>query len=827
MIPPDRPNLDTGSERAEPNIYWHLKKQLSDDFVIIHSVPWLSSKAGEIDGRPVPTGEIDFLVLHPSLGILAVEVKGGVYGFHRTEFVYLQTGKKINPERQVSRGAHGLSKWLKGNGLQGVKIGYAIFLPDSEVNGRAIPPSLIDTSLPVPQTLVLDKRDIHNLSQQVEKLMLYWKKFLKTPELGTHRLETLIDFICPIEDYTPSWHTKIEFDNKQWLGLTEDQANYLKRLFEKNRAITTGAPGTGKTLLAISLARHLAEDNKKVLFLVFNTSLAGFLEKQLADSQNCTVMTFHKLCYRANEKLGKKVPKDEDGKNKWFSEEAAQALQKSVEQNDFPSYDALIIDEGQVFHDDWLNVLTNWFDQKKITVFCDETQVFKFEQLTTISQISEIIDSEQTYLLTLNQRSPKAVFDRLQQIIDLPHQQFSPRTFEPNTLEETGSENPAFELDKILTRLEKEGVSAKDVIILYHTLEPPKLDVLKKYHVTIEKIARFRGLEAPVVVIYAPSRIEDAPLFCAYSRATTRCIVIYDAYGLVKSYYGAVSQILMGSEQSEQIRQAASAGYTYNVLNNLNLSLQTIISRTVLINWCDEWAGWMITVKDEHDVATELWLDYLCRLTQSPIYYAGAKMRDEFRIVGFSPNLSDDRKYEVVELSECKVCAMTTPFKFFLSRPVACMVCTYRQTISTASLSSDDVSRLIEFDEILANPQKASDQDKLNLPVSLIALGRWQKSASRQHKVLSKTIVQLNASLAYRAAITFTSIDIVGYKEDEQIVLEDLARKYYKWSYDLQKQLSYGRWKNFVSAALELWRSRGLLEKLEKGIFTRTKTGRS
>lgn len=824
MIPPDRPNLNTGSERAEPNIYWHLKNQLSDDFVIIHSVPWLSSRAAEIDGRPVPTGEIDFLILHPLLGILAVEVKGGVYGFHRTEFVYLQTGKKINPERQVSRGAHGLSKWLKGNGLQGVKIGYAIFLPDSEVNGRGLPPSLIDTSLPTSQTLVLDKKDIHNLSQQVEKLMLYWKKSLNTPELGADRLETLIDFICPVEDYTPSWQTKIEFDNKQWLALTGDQSFYLERLFEKNRAVMTGAPGTGKTLLAISLARHLAQENKKVLFLVFNTPLAGFLEKQLADAPDCTVMTFHKLCFRANEKIGQKVPKDEVGKSKWFSEEAAQALQKSVEQSDFPNYDALIIDEGQVFRDDWLKVLTNWFDQKKITVFCDETQVFKFEQLTTISQISEIIDSEQTHLLMLNQRSPRAVFDRLRQIKELPHQQYSPREVEPNTLEEIGSENSDLELDKTLKRLEKEGVPAEDVIILYHTLAPPKLEILKKYPVRLEKIARFRGLEAPVVIVYAPSPIEDAPLFCAYSRATTRCTVIYDAYGLVRSYYGAVSQILMNSEQSGQIKQAASVGYACNVLKRLNLSLSTIVAGSVLINWCDEWAGWMITAENEQDVASELWLDYLCRLSQSPIYYADAKMRDEFRMVGFTPSLSDKRKYEIVKLSECKICGMVSPFKFFHTRTFDCMVCIARQTLSTASLASDEVSRLIEFDAILATPQKASDQDKLNLPVSLIALGRWRKLDYGQPEILSKTIIQANASLAYRTAVAFTGIDIAGYKEDERIVLEDLARKYYRWSYDLQKQLSYGGWKTFVSVALEIWKSRGLIEKLEKGIFTRTKT---
>ena len=49
---------NTGSNQAEPDIYWRLKKQLPDDFVVIHSLPWLASVAKEIDGRSVPTGEI-------------------------------------------------------------------------------------------------------------------------------------------------------------------------------------------------------------------------------------------------------------------------------------------------------------------------------------------------------------------------------------------------------------------------------------------------------------------------------------------------------------------------------------------------------------------------------------------------------------------------------------------------------------------------------------------------------------------------------------------------------------------------------------------------
>lgn len=115
---------NTGSTRAEPDIYWQLSKKLSDEFTVIHSLPWLASVAKEIDGRSVPTGEIDFLILHQSLGILAVEVKGGILSYDRTEFVYKRTGNRLDPIRQVSRGTHALARWLSDSGAGKWRIGY-------------------------------------------------------------------------------------------------------------------------------------------------------------------------------------------------------------------------------------------------------------------------------------------------------------------------------------------------------------------------------------------------------------------------------------------------------------------------------------------------------------------------------------------------------------------------------------------------------------------------------------------------------------------------------------------------------------------------------
>ncbi len=54
--------------------------QLDENFYILHSVARIEIRQ---KGRKPSDGEIDFVILHPKLGILLLEVKGGIIG--RTE----------------------------------------------------------------------------------------------------------------------------------------------------------------------------------------------------------------------------------------------------------------------------------------------------------------------------------------------------------------------------------------------------------------------------------------------------------------------------------------------------------------------------------------------------------------------------------------------------------------------------------------------------------------------------------------------------------------------------------------------------------------------
>ncbi|MBI9047456.1 MAG: NERD domain-containing protein, partial [Anaerolineaceae bacterium] len=78
MYPETLAGLDIRSN-AEKLLYEQLAQQLGNNFSVFYSVGWI----GKREGRNKPSdGETDFIILNPAMGILIIEVKGGIVGFN-------------------------------------------------------------------------------------------------------------------------------------------------------------------------------------------------------------------------------------------------------------------------------------------------------------------------------------------------------------------------------------------------------------------------------------------------------------------------------------------------------------------------------------------------------------------------------------------------------------------------------------------------------------------------------------------------------------------------------------------------------------------------
>jgi AAA domain/Nuclease-related domain len=817
---------NTGSIWAEPDVYWRLAKQLSNEFTVIHSLPWLASVAKEIDGRPVPTGEIDFLVLHQNLGILAVDVKGGIVTHNGTEFVYKRTGEKIDPIRQVRRGIHALAKWLHGSGAGSWRIGYCILFPDSEMS-ESIPIALIDHTVNPTQPIVLDIRHLNNLGTHIQQVMLYWQQSLEIWPIKKQKLQKLIDVIVPSSDYTPCWQTRINNDLVTWLQLTPEQAKCLNKISQETRSVVTGFPGTGKTLLLIEHARRLSKSGQKVLVITYNSLLAKHIRDELSNI-GVEVCTFHEQCRRAARITGNPIPIPSDSfiqkmtDQEWYSTTGPNALQQALNAHKLPNYDYLVVDEGQVLHIDWWQILVKWFDKKSIVVFCDSTQVFKFENSTFPEEIAVIINAKSPYTLTINLRSPRTIFERILQVKSIEYQQFCPRPLEPDTLSEIVVEDMDSALQKVVNKSFEEGVSKQSIVILNTVYGAQKEG--SYLGIKIFSASKFRGLESPVVIIWAGLRSDETSLFCAYTRATSRCIVIYNAVGILKGNYKTFGQTILESDKTGNIQKEASSKLTSVIFNDQGFDLISAANKTINLYWCSNWNGWIIYPRESDQIARLMWTYHLIITANFPVCVWDAYDTGSLKYFQAVKQLGE-LSYRLCNPAFCSNCEVITPFVSIMStfgnEVNECTVCSYERD----SIELNEIRIQTEFDSILAPGSQALNSDKKKLSIFLMTLGIWNTIAEEQRQEFNSYVPVSSGTIGYNVAhlLILTDILKIQEKEDKTLQLDEMATRYRaKWCPDLVKRIDEKSWRKMVAHGLNTWSQHKVINKIARGVYERT-----
>ncbi len=352
---------------AEKRLYQRFQEQLSDNFVVFHQVRWQvrEPKAGVRDV------EADFVIACPQLGILVLEVKGGKIQHDSATDRWYSNNILINdPFQQARANKYYLFKWLKKLHYwrnRRVSIGYAVAFPDTQIK---LPPQ-------ASREIILDSTQLSNLSEWVKFTLNYYHSQDSTQDsFDTNSIKELIKVINPSIIIRPDPNgTELEF-----MSPTEEQLGILDFLADHRRVAISGCAGSGKTLLALEKARRLNQQGFSVLLTCYNKALADFMRDFLRKSlgswkRDMHVYTFHGICekllHQAALTPGSNIPKDELFNNIYPSlvTEAAKKLKWKV--------DAVIIDEGQDFLEDWwlaLKCLLNDPDDDTFYFFYDDNQ---------------------------------------------------------------------------------------------------------------------------------------------------------------------------------------------------------------------------------------------------------------------------------------------------------------------------------------------------------------------------------------------------------------------------------------------------------------------
>lgn len=149
----------------------------------------------------------------------------------------------------------------------------------------------------------------------------------------------------------------------------------LARTLGDGHHLLRGVAGSGKTIVLVCRARHLRAQHPdwKILVVCFNRVLADALRVAIADDL-VEVSTFHSWCTRQLKAAGVDVPRPPGRGKQWDSywvDTLPQFLSEAFDTARVPAgeYQAILIDEGQDFADEWYRLLLRALDPETNRLF--------------------------------------------------------------------------------------------------------------------------------------------------------------------------------------------------------------------------------------------------------------------------------------------------------------------------------------------------------------------------------------------------------------------------------------------------------------------------
>jgi len=220
-------------------------------------------------------GEIDFVICGPD-GLFVLEVKGGGVSCHdgiwETTNRYGETERlRESPFKQAEGALHGLRGKLPVSLSSIFVVGYGVVMPDVE---------RLPDSAEWDRAVLADGRDFRQFENWLERFIRYWraKDTRKTAATPSH-LNVLQQHLRPDFEAVVPLHVSAHEVETRIARLTEDQLRLIDVVEANPRVICSGGAGTGKTMLALELAKRWGASGMKTALVCHSPWLKRFLER--------------------------------------------------------------------------------------------------------------------------------------------------------------------------------------------------------------------------------------------------------------------------------------------------------------------------------------------------------------------------------------------------------------------------------------------------------------------------------------------------------------------------------------------------------------------
>jgi len=322
-----------------------LLEQAPDDWVAIHSLDLAPWNRGQ-------RTEVDFMVVVPSVGIVCIEVKS----HERIEFdgrAWSPASITRSPFKQALDGSRTFARRIADlmPSIADVPIVHLCIFPKARFE--------IDANLSVKPWELIDRAAIHSAAIPfafADMLVDRMRQAIRAETMHTALLrpltsavvEDLVRHCVPIRRRNPSVRDEIEQKRQEIEAVLRVQQAPVLALARLNpRLLVTGPAGTGKTLIALEVARRAANEGARVALLCHNQLVGDWLAKQVSSTPLPNLIAGRAIQILAN-LAALKVP--ERPSAAYWERELPLQLEERMTDPDFSAeavFDYLVVDEAQ------------------------------------------------------------------------------------------------------------------------------------------------------------------------------------------------------------------------------------------------------------------------------------------------------------------------------------------------------------------------------------------------------------------------------------------------------------------------------------------------